>query len=80
MVPDHPVVQARLEYIEEKGGNSFMSYSLPEAVLKFRQGFGRLIRSKFDAGIIVVLDSRILTKSYGRHFLNILEECRIEIV
>ncbi len=79
-VPNHPLVQARLEFIEEKGGNSFMDYSLPEAVLKFRQGFGRLIRSKSDEGIIVILDSRIVTKSYGRHFLSQLEECNIEIV
>jgi len=80
MVPDHPLIQARLEYIEEKGGNSFMNYSLPEAVLKFRQGFGRLIRSKNDSGIIVILDSRIFTKSYGRHFMNTLDECHIEII
>jgi ATP-dependent DNA helicase DinG len=79
-VPNHPLVQARLEFIDEKGGNSFMDYSLPEAVLKFRQGFGRLIRSKSDEGIIVILDSRIVTKSYGRHFLSQLEECNIEIV
>jgi len=78
-VPDHPVIQARLEFIEERGGNSFMDYSLPEAVLKFRQGFGRLIRNKSDEGIIVVLDSRIITKSYGRYFISSLEECKIEI-
>jgi ATP-dependent DNA helicase DinG len=79
-VPDHPLIQARLEFIEEKGGNSFMDYSLPEAVLKFRQGFGRLIRSKSDTGIIVILDSRILTKSYGKYFIAPLEDCRIEII
>jgi ATP-dependent DNA helicase DinG len=79
-VPEHPLVQARLEYIDEKGGNSFMDYSLPEAVLKFRQGFGRLIRSKHDTGILVILDSRIITKSYGKFFLDAIEDCRTEIV
>ena len=80
LVPEHPLIQARLEYIDEKGGNSFMDYSLPEAVLKFRQGFGRLIRSKHDTGILVILDSRIITKTYGKFFLDALEDCRIEII
>lgn len=79
-VPDHPVIQARLEFIDERGGNSFMDYSLPEAILKFRQGFGRLIRSRSDTGIIVILDNRILTKSYGRYFIAPLEDCMIEII
>jgi ATP-dependent DNA helicase DinG len=79
-VPDHPLIQARLEYIDSKGGNSFMDYSLPEAVLKFRQGAGRLIRSKSDEGIITILDFRILSKQYGKYFLNALEECPIEII
>ena len=57
-----------------------MDYSLPEAVLKFRQGFGRLIRSKHDTGILVILDSRIITKSYGKFFLDAIEDCRTEIV
>ncbi|HDP16438.1 MAG TPA: DEAD/DEAH box helicase, partial [Candidatus Omnitrophica bacterium] len=62
-VPDHPVTEARTEDIQKKGGDAFLEYSLPEAVLKFKQGFGRLIRSKEDTGIIAVLDSRIINKS-----------------
>ncbi|MCE1164354.1 MAG: DEAD/DEAH box helicase [Bacteroidetes bacterium] len=75
VVPDHPLIQARLELIDSKGGNSFAEYSLPEAILKFRQGTGRLIRNKTDEGIIVVLDNRILTKPYGKHFLDSIDEC-----
>jgi ATP-dependent DNA helicase DinG len=77
-VPDHPVVAARMRRIKEKGGDAFRNYSLPEAVLKFRQGVGRLIRSRTDEGIVVVLDSRLLTKSYGRAFLRSLPECPVE--
>ena len=73
-VPDHPVVQAQIEKITEKGGNSFMDFSVPEAVLKLRQGAGRLIRSKTDRGIIAVLDGRLHSKFYGRVFLNSLPE------
>lgn len=80
MVPSHPVVQAKMEYIEINGGNSFMDYSLPEAILKFRQGVGRLIRHKTDKGIIAVLDNRIINKSYGKYFLNSIDECEIEII
>ncbi len=79
-VPDHPLIQARMEYIDSKGGNSFMDYSLPEAILKFKQGAGRLIRTKTDEGIIAILDNRILTKYYGKYFLNSLEECPVEII
>jgi len=78
-VPDHPIVEARIEEIELRGGDAFLEYTLPEAVLKFKQGFGRLIRSKKDTGIIVVLDSRIINKSYGRHFLRSIPECEIII-
>ncbi len=77
-VPDHPVVAARLQRIKERGGDPFREYSLPEAVLKFRQGFGRLIRSQTDQGIVVVLDSRLLTKWYGRVFKRSLPECPVE--
>lgn len=77
-VPDHPVVAARLKRIKDKGGDPFKEYSLPEAVLKFRQGFGRLIRSQTDEGIVVVLDSRLLTKWYGRVFLRSLPECPVD--
>ncbi len=79
-VPDHPLIQARLEMIDAKGGNSFMDYSLPEAILKFRQGIGRLIRSSDDKGIIVILDSRIISKQYGKYFLSSIEECEIELI
>jgi ATP-dependent DNA helicase DinG len=79
-VPDHPLIKAKLEYIDFNGGNSFMDYSLPEAILKFRQGIGRLIRHKTDEGIIAVLDPRILTKSYGKHFFNSIDECPVEII
>jgi len=79
-VPDHPLIEARLEAIEARGGNAFGEFSLPEAILKFRQGVGRLIRTKTDTGIIVVLDNRILTKKYGQAFLDALPECPVEIV
>ena len=79
-VPDHPLIEARLEAIEERGGNSFGDFSLPEAILKFRQGVGRLIRTKTDTGIVVVLDNRILTKQYGQAFLDALPKCPVEIV
>ena len=79
-VPDHPLIEARLEAIEARGGNSFGEFSLPEAILKFRQGVGRLIRTKTDTGIIVVLDNRIMTKQYGQAFLDALPKCPVEIV
>ncbi|MBU6398990.1 MAG: ATP-dependent DNA helicase, partial [Verrucomicrobia bacterium] len=79
-VPDHPLIEARLEYIEAHGGNSFTDFSLPEAILKFRQGVGRLIRTKADTGIVVVLDNRILTKRYGQSFLDALPKCPVEVV
>ena len=78
-VPDHPVIEARVEEIRKRGGDAFLEYNLPEAVLKFKQGFGRLIRSKKDTGIIAVLDSRIISKSYGRQFLNSIPKCEIVI-
>ncbi|MDD5138715.1 MAG: helicase C-terminal domain-containing protein [Verrucomicrobiales bacterium] len=79
-VPDHPLIEARLEAIEARGGNSFAEFSLPEAILKFRQGVGRLIRTKTDTGIVVVLDNRILTKQYGQAFIDALPKCPVEIV
>lgn len=71
-VPTHPIAEAKSERIKERGGNPFSELNLPEALVKFRQGVGRLIRTKDDKGIITILDSRILHKSYGRQFLQSL--------
>lgn len=79
-VPDHPLIEAKIERIEAQGGNSFRDFSLPEAILKFRQGVGRLIRTKADKGIVVVLDNRVLTKKYGQAFLDSIPACPVEIV
>jgi ATP-dependent DNA helicase DinG len=79
-VPDHPLIEAKLEYIEASGGDPFREYSLPEAILKLRQGVGRLIRTKTDEGIIVILDNRILSRSYGKSFLQALPHCPMEMV
>ncbi|MBU0759663.1 MAG: helicase [Candidatus Omnitrophica bacterium] len=78
-VPDHPVIEARAEEIQKRGGDAFLEYNLPEAVLRFKQGFGRLVRSRSDTGIIAVLDSRIINKSYGRQFLSSVPKCEIII-
>lgn len=75
-VPTEPILQARAEQIDEAGGSSFHDYTMPLAVIKFRQGFGRLIRRKTDRGIIVVLDNRITRKSYGKTFLKSLPPLR----
>ena len=66
--PDEPVTEAKCRLIERKGKNAFSSYSLPEALLRFRQGFGRLIRTPSDKGVLIVLDRRIITSTYGVDF------------
>lgn len=78
-VPDHPLVAARQELIEERGGKAFFEYTLPEAVLRFRQGIGRLIRSRDDRGIIVILDNRVIKTGYGKTFLKSIPDCDPEL-
>ncbi len=74
-VPTEPIIEARVEYLESQGFNSFMDYSVPVAVLKFKQGFGRLIRTKTDKGAVLVLDKRVISKFYGKFFLKSLPDC-----
>ncbi len=75
-VPTEPIIEARTEYIDQNGGNAFIDFSLPLAVIKFRQGFGRLIRSKSDYGMVAILDRRVIEKFYGRWFIQSLPECK----
>ena len=77
-VPDHPLIQARTERIRARGGDPFREYALPEAIIKFRQGIGRLIRTTTDTGMVVVLDRRIVTRWYGRWFLRAFGEAPVE--
>jgi len=72
MVPTDPIVEAFIEKLDSEGKNSFMHYMVPTALLKYRQGYGRLIRNKTDKGVVLVLDSRIQTKKYGQYFKEIL--------
>lgn len=78
-VPTHPLVQGRIELLRQRGENPFFSYQLPTAIIKFKQGFGRLVRSKNDTGMVVVLDSRIVRKRYGRQFIKAIPPCRVEL-
>lgn len=78
-VPDHPLLESRVDAIRARGGNPFQEYQVPEAIIKLKQGFGRLIRSRNDSGRVVILDPRVLTKPYGRLFLKSLPDCRTEI-
>ncbi len=75
-VPTEPIIEARVEHMESQGINSFVEYTIPVAVLKFKQGFGRLIRTKTDRGAVLVLDKRIITKHYGKFFLDSLPKCK----
>jgi ATP-dependent DNA helicase DinG len=68
--PTHPIAEAKAEFIRDRGGDPFNELTLPEALIKFRQGVGRLIRTQSDRGVITILDSRILAKSYGRLFIE----------
>ena len=76
-VPTHPVMEARVKQIKESGGNEFFEFSLPEAILRLKQGFGRLIRTQTDTGIVAILDPRIKTRHYGKQFLDSLPNCEI---
>ena len=73
-MPDRPLIEARHERILERGGHPFTEDQLPRAIIRFRQGIGRLIRSQNDRGLIAVLDPRIVTKPYGRLFQEALPE------
>jgi len=74
-VPTEPIIEARVEHMENRGINSFLEYTVPTAVLKFKQGFGRLIRTRTDRGAVLVLDKRIISKNYGKYFLDSLPNC-----
>lgn len=75
-VPNSPLIQARIDELKTQGKNAFNLYQIPEAVIKFKQGFGRLIRSKKDYGIIAVFDARIISKPYGSNFMKSVPACR----
>ena len=76
-VPTEPILEARSEHISAGGGDPFREYTVPQAVIKFKQGFGRLIRSRNDHGAVLILDSRVLSKNYGRIFLQSLPEVKV---
>lgn len=76
-VPNHPLIEGKIEQIRKDGGNPFFDFQLPAAIIKFKQGFGRLIRSSSDTGIVAVLDSRIFTKKYGQMFIEAIPKCKM---
>jgi len=75
-VPDDPITEARMELLESRGENPFTRYQVPQATMMFKQGFGRLIRSKTDRGVVAILDPRIRTRYYGRSFIKAIPRCR----
>ena len=79
-VPSDPVTEAIIEHITAQGKNSFTEYQIPEAVIKFKQGIGRLIRSKTDSGTITILDNRVITKKYGKYFMDSIPTKNINIL
>lgn len=78
-VPNHPVTEARLNEIRRRGGNPFVERQVPEAILRLKQGFGRLIRTRTDTGTVAILDHRVCTASYGRYFLRALPPCETTV-
>jgi len=76
-VPNDPVVEAKIEFLKAQDKNPFLSYQIPQAIILLKQGFGRLIRSKEDKGVVAILDPRLKTRHYGRMFLDSLPQCRV---
>ena len=76
--PGHPLTQGKMELIRSRGENPFMSFQVPTAIIRFKQGFGRLVRRKTDSGAVVIFDSRIVRKFYGRKFIEALPACEVE--
>ena len=76
--PNHPLTEAKSERLRKNGHNPFMALSVPQAVIRFKQGFGRLVRSSQDRGVVIIYDTRVLETQYGKHFLYSLPGPKIE--